>query len=29
MQKIFDPLSGGKKLDNGALFFKVEDSELS
>jgi len=29
MQKIFDPLAGAEKLENGALFYKVEDRELS
>lgn len=29
LQKIFDPLAGSEKLDNGALFYRVVDQELS
>ena len=29
IQKIFDPLAGSEKLDNGAIFYRVVDSELS
>lgn len=29
LQKIFEPLAGSEKLDNGAIFYRVLDSELS
>lgn len=28
MQKVLEPLAGSKKLENGALFYEVEESEL-
>jgi len=28
-QKLFDPLAGAEKLENGALFYRVSDKELS
>lgn len=28
LQLILDPFAGGKRLENGALFYKVEDKEL-
>lgn len=29
LQKIFDPMAGAERLENGALFYKLEDSELT
>lgn len=29
MQKIFDPLAGAEKLENGTLFYRLEDKEIS
>lgn len=29
LQKIFDPLAGSERLDNGALFYRVVDQELN
>ena len=29
MQKVFNPLAGAERLDNGALFYKLSDEELS
>lgn len=29
LQKIFDPLAGSERLDNGAIFYRVVDAELS
>lgn len=28
-QRLFEPLAGAKKLDNGARFYKLEKKELS
>lgn len=29
LQKIFDPMAGAERLENGALFYKLEDKELT
>ena len=29
LQKVFDPLAGAEKLENGALFYKVDEAELT
>ena len=29
LQRVFDPLAGAQRLDNGALFYKLEDKELN